>query len=150
MGMTSWYPPVEQSMHTAGLARPILRAAGVQAAAAVGPPGDRGPAVAGGAAARLAGARAVLGQARDVGGRPILTSALASVATLVAGVLLERSGNQLADDWGMNGVVFGATFLAAATALPEISTGVTEVRLARYTLVFGDMLGGNAFQLTRS
>jgi cation:H+ antiporter len=68
--------------------------------------------------------------------------------TLVAGVVLERSGNQLANNWGMNGVVFGATFLAAATALPEISTGITGVRLARYTLVFGDMFGGNAFQLT--
>jgi cation:H+ antiporter len=63
-------------------------------------------------------------------------------------VVLERSGNQLANNWGMNGVVFGATFLAAATALPEISTGITGVRLARYTLVFGDMFGGNAFQLT--
>jgi cation:H+ antiporter len=82
------------------------------------------------------------------GGRPILIFAVASVVTLVAGVVLERSGNQLANNWGMNGVVFGATFLAAATALPEISTGITGVRLARYTLVFGDMFGGNAFQLT--
>jgi cation:H+ antiporter len=82
------------------------------------------------------------------GGRPVLTFALASIVTLVAGVMLERSGNRLADDWGMNGVVFGATFLAAATALPEISTGITGVRLQRYTLVFGDMFGGNAFQLT--
>jgi cation:H+ antiporter len=51
-------------------------------------------------------------------------------------------------DAAMNGVIFGATFLAAATALPEISTGITGVRLGRYTLVFGDMFGGNAFQLT--
>jgi cation:H+ antiporter len=68
--------------------------------------------------------------------------------TLIAGVVLERTGNQLASNWGMNGVIFGATFLAAATALPEISTGITGVRLGRYTLVFGDMFGGNAFQLT--
>jgi cation:H+ antiporter len=45
-------------------------------------------------------------------------------------------------------VLFGATILAAATALPEISTGISGVRLRRYTLVFGDMFGGNAFQLT--
>jgi cation:H+ antiporter len=82
------------------------------------------------------------------GGRPILLFAGASVVTLVAGVVLERTGDQLADNWGMNGVLFGATFLAAATALPEISTGITGVRLGRYTLVFGDMFGGNAFQLT--
>jgi cation:H+ antiporter len=82
------------------------------------------------------------------GGRPVLMFAVASIVTLVAGVALERTGNQLANNWGMNGVIFGATFLAAATALPEISTGITGVRLARYTLVFGDMFGGNAFQLT--
>jgi cation:H+ antiporter len=82
------------------------------------------------------------------GGRPILLFAGASIVTLVAGVLLERSGNQLANNWGINGVIFGATFLAAATALPEISTGITGVRLGRFTLVFGDMFGGNAFQLT--
>jgi cation:H+ antiporter len=58
-------------------------------------------------------------------GRPILLFAVASIVTLVAGVVLERTGNQLANNWGMNGVLFGATFLAAATALPEISTGIT-------------------------
>jgi cation:H+ antiporter len=82
------------------------------------------------------------------GGGPILLFAVASIMTLIAGVVLERTGNQLADNWGMNGVLFGATFLAAATALPAIGTGITRVRLARYTLVFGDMFGGNAFQLT--
>jgi hypothetical protein len=39
----------------AGLARPPLGAAGVQAAATLGPPGDRAPAVAGGAAVRRPG-----------------------------------------------------------------------------------------------
>jgi hypothetical protein len=67
-------------------------------------------------------------RSRGGGGRPILLFAVASIVTLIAGMLLERSGNQLADNWGMNGVVFGAMFLAAATALPEISTGVTGVR----------------------
>ena len=94
------------------------------------------------------GSAAGVSEGSGGGGRPILLFAVASIVTLIAGVVLERTGNQLADDWGMNGVIFGATFLAAATALPEISTGITGVRLARYTLVFGDMFGGNAFQLT--
>jgi cation:H+ antiporter len=70
-----------------------------------------------------------------------------SVVTLVAGVLLEQSGDGLADALGINGVLFGATFLALASALPEISTAIAGIRMQRYTLVFGDIFGGNAFQL---
>lgn len=80
--------------------------------------------------------------------RTIILFVIASIATLFAGVLLEQSGNTLADNFGINGVLFGATFLSFATALPEISSGITGVRMQRYTLVFGDMFGGNAFQLT--
>jgi cation:H+ antiporter len=80
--------------------------------------------------------------------RAITIFIIASIVTLIAGVALEQSGNQLAANFGINGVLFGATFLSLATALPEISSGITGVRMGRYTLVFGDMFGGNAFQLT--
>lgn len=72
---------------------------------------------------------------------------VASVVTLVAGVVLEQSGDRLADLMGINGVLFGATVLALASALPEISTAITGVKMKTYTLVFGDIFGGNAFQL---
>jgi cation:H+ antiporter len=72
---------------------------------------------------------------------------LACAFTLVAGVFLEESGNELANRAGINGVVFGATILATATALPEISSGIGAVRLGDHALAMGDVFGGNAFQV---
>jgi cation:H+ antiporter len=72
---------------------------------------------------------------------------LASLITLGAGVALEVSGNDLANRLGVNGVIFGATVLAAATALPEISSGIAAVRLGDNSLAMGDIFGGNAFQV---
>jgi cation:H+ antiporter len=73
--------------------------------------------------------------------------AVAAAVTLAAGVMLEISGSELADRAGINGVVFGATILALATALPEISSGIEAVRLGDFQLAMGDVFGGNAFQL---
>ena len=73
--------------------------------------------------------------------------AAACAVTLGAGVALEMTGNTLADRAGINGVVFGATVLAGATALPEISSGIAAVRLGDNALALGDIFGGNAFQL---
>jgi Ca2+/Na+ antiporter len=62
-------------------------------------------------------------------------------------LLLEVTGNDLANRLGINGVIFGATVLATATALPEISSGLAAVRLGDNSLAMGDIFGGNAFQV---
>ena len=77
--------------------------------------------------------------------RVVLRFAVASVVTLVAGLLLEQSGERLAGGLGLSGVVFGATVLAASTSLPEISTGIASVRMGDYQLAVSDIFGGNAF-----
>jgi len=85
---------------------------------------------------------------RKLSGRRLeLYFGVACVVTLVAGVALELSAETLASRAGINGVVFGATFLALATALPEISSGLGSVRLGDNALAIGDIFGGNAFQL---
>lgn len=75
----------------------------------------------------------------------VIIFSISSLVTLVAGVILERSGNLIADHIGMGGVLFGATILAAATSLPEVSTGLASIKLKDYQMAVSDIFGGNAF-----
>jgi cation:H+ antiporter len=77
--------------------------------------------------------------------RVAVVFAAAAVATAIGGIFVEEAGSELAGRLGLSGAVFGATVLAAATALPEISTGLQSVRIGDHRLAFSDIFGGNAF-----
>ena len=71
--------------------------------------------------------------------------ATAAVVTMAAGYYLEVSSEALAQRLGMQGVVFGATFLSWVTTLPGLSSALAAARLGDYQLAVSDILGGNAF-----
>lgn len=77
--------------------------------------------------------------------RVLLVFIFSALVTLVAGAVLEESSSAIAIHIGWSGVLFGSTILAAATSLPEISTGLAAVKIGDYTLAFSDIFGGNAF-----
>ncbi|MGI8587021.1 MAG: sodium:calcium antiporter [Chloroflexia bacterium] len=78
-------------------------------------------------------------------GRTLFIFAAAAIATLAAGIVIEQAGDGIAQQIGMTGALFGATFLAASTALPELSTGLEAVKIKDDTLAISDIFGGNAF-----
>nr|WP_197982504.1 sodium:calcium antiporter [Frigoribacterium sp. CFBP 13707] len=77
--------------------------------------------------------------------RASVVFAVSALATLAAGVVLERAGDAASSQLGLSGVLFGATVLALATSLPEISTGLQAVRQGDDNLAMSDIFGGNAF-----
>ena len=78
-------------------------------------------------------------------GRVWLVFGISALATLAAGVILEVSGDAASKQIGLSGVLFGATVLALATSLPEISTGLQAVKQGDDNLAMSDIFGGNAF-----
>lgn len=73
--------------------------------------------------------------------------AVASILTLIAGVLLEETGTAIATRMNIGSGLFAATAIALITSLPEISTGLESIFIGDNNLAISDIMGGNAFML---
>lgn len=80
--------------------------------------------------------------------RLLVGTAITGAAILLAGFLLARSGEALAQQTGLGTSFFGAVLLGLSTSLPEISTVLAAVRLSRYDMAMADVLGTNLFNVT--
>jgi cation:H+ antiporter len=67
----------------------------------------------------------------------------AAIVIVVAGTVLARSGERIADVTGIGQVWFGALFVAGATSLPELATDTAAVLRDDPALAVGDLFGGN-------
>jgi cation:H+ antiporter len=67
----------------------------------------------------------------------------AAIAVVVAGSLLARFGDDLAEITGLGGLWIGAILVSLATSLPELATDISAARQHAPDLAVGDLLGSN-------
>jgi cation:H+ antiporter len=65
------------------------------------------------------------------------------IVIVIAGTALARSADAIAEVTGMGRVWIGSVLLAAATSLPELTTGVAAVRFGAVDLAAGDLFGAS-------
>jgi cation:H+ antiporter len=68
---------------------------------------------------------------------------LSGAAVVIAGILLGRSADEIANATGLGEMWTGWVLLAAATSLPEFVTDVSAVRLHSVNLAAGDLFGSS-------
>lgn len=76
--------------------------------------------------------------------RIVLWFALSAGIIFLAGVVLAEVGNALAVQTGLGAGFVGATLLAFAGSLPELSTTIAAVRLGAYSMAISNIFGTNA------
>jgi cation:H+ antiporter len=70
-----------------------------------------------------------------------------SLVILVIGFTLSRVAEALAEQTGLGASFVGATLLATATSLPELSVAISAVRLRRYDMAFASIFGSNSIMM---
>jgi cation:H+ antiporter len=77
----------------------------------------------------------------------IAKTVAAGAAIVVAGYVLARTGEAIAEQTGLGSSFTGAVLVAISTSLPEVSTVLSAARLGNYTMAISDILGTNLFDV---
>lgn len=80
--------------------------------------------------------------------RLIVGAAAAAALIFVCGYTLSELGDALAEQTGLGAGLVGFLLIGVATSTPELSSIVTAVRLRRYEMAFGQVLGTNFINLS--
>lgn len=79
----------------------------------------------------------------------MLRFCIAAIGVLFAGFLVARAGETLAEQTGLGQSFVGATLVALATSLPEVSTTWSAVRFGAYSMAAANILGTNSLEVAR-
>jgi cation:H+ antiporter len=74
-------------------------------------------------------------------------TAIAAAVILVAGFVIARTAEAIADQTGLGASFVGVALVAISTSLPEVSTVLSAARLGLYTMAISDILGTNLFDV---
>lgn len=77
----------------------------------------------------------------------LLQFAAIAMVIVVAGTVLARASDDIAEATGWGRLLVGSVLLAGATSLPELTIDVTAVRLGMADLAVGDLLGSSLMNL---
>jgi cation:H+ antiporter len=78
----------------------------------------------------------------------VLKSAAAAAVIFAAGYTLSQTGDALATQTGIGTGMVGFALIGLATSMPELSSIVTALRIRRYEMAFGQVLGTNFINLS--
>lgn len=79
--------------------------------------------------------------------RLIASFLLASLVVLIGGFFVARTGEAIAEQTGIGQSFVGATLVALATSLPEVSTTYSAVRFGAYSMAAANILGTNSLEI---
>lgn len=80
--------------------------------------------------------------------RLVLVAVVTAVVIFVAGYALSETGDALAEQTGLGAGLVGFVLIGVATSMPELSTITTALKIRRYEMAFGQVLGTNFVNLS--